>query len=72
MQECVYFAGITKLFSALKRIFHLHEDELILPSILAINMLLKQDHLVQPMLDSDLAEWIYDSLCASMNEQIIM
>ena len=68
----VSLLGISKLFAALKRVFHLHEDDVILPAILAINVLIKHDHLVQPMLDSDLAEMIYDSVCASKNEQIIM
>ena len=63
--------GIGKLFAGIKRVFHIHEDILSLHAIQAVNTMIKHSDLVQPLLDSDLVELIYDSLCASTDERII-
>ena len=60
------------MFASIKRIVLMHQDELNLPVMQTIKLLLEHEALIQPFLDSDLAELIYDSLCCTSDNQLIL
>ena len=59
------------MLAAIKRVFLMRQEVLNLPAVQTINTLLQHEPLLRPLLDADLAELIYDSLCGSTNDQII-
>ncbi|XP_076808488.1 meiosis inhibitor protein 1-like isoform X2 [Clavelina lepadiformis] len=61
-----------KMFTCIKRIFLLRKDTLSLNVINCLQGILNHTELIQPFLDADLAELMYDSLKSTTNDGLIL